>query len=223
MIDVGLSIYTNSSDKAPGPLVDIIKETYDSFCTTFRTIKPIVYFDPMPNVDASEEYYEHLIHMFDDVRMCRSLADGNYLSIKEHTSPFIFNLEHDWRFVGENISHSLDQIVETMENWAVPHLRFNKRSNRPNKGRDGELEERMIGDIPVCVTKWVSNNPNIINRNMYRTHCVSFIRNRDSHKPGDHERNMSKTGYKSAIYGGLHHPATTVHLDGRTRKKRGAK
>jgi len=219
-----LNIFTNSTISAPK--TDIIRRTYDSFCDTFGSEYPVtVYCDLHPNIKSSGKYIDELKKIFPFVFKTQSLSEGYIKAVTESDSEFCMMLEHDWQFNKHLIKHSLEEICTVMKFKDLYHLRFNKRPNVVS-GWDIGLAERkikavkgeLVGDswfdeFSYCETSVLSNNPHIIQTELYRKKCLPLI----EIKPGSKgiEENLTHCGLTGAIYGGLNYPATVKHQDGR--------
>jgi hypothetical protein len=170
-----------------------------------------------------ERYSDNLQRIFKNVIITNSLSQGYISAIKNSNANFLFNLEHDWQFNKSLIKHSLDEIIEVMDQRGLYHLRFNKRANI-NAG--WETDVRLIENsynikngihLDYCLTTILSNNPHIVNRCYYLENLMDRIKILPGSKGiEEYLRGGDLTG---AIYGGLEYPATVCHLDGRKKKK----
>ena len=99
-----------------------------------------------------------------------------------------------------------------MASHGLYHIRFNKRQNVIS-GWDIGLKEIIAPGLIYCETSVLSNNPHIIQVKPYREKCLPLI----EVKPGSKgiEENLTHCGLTGAIYGGINHPATVKHQDGR--------
>jgi len=150
---IELNIFTNSTSYAPS--LDLIQSTYESFTNQFGFITPVkIWYNPFPNVKDSKIYKKNLESMFDNVTETSSLSDGYIRSIQESNSEFLFMLEHDWDFL--DIESSLEDICKQMNEYALVHLRFNKRSNLPVAGDAFGLTQINGTFFPFCRTGFVS-------------------------------------------------------------------
>jgi len=212
---VELNIFTNSIFFAPE--THIIEQTYRSFIKKFGKISNIrVWYHPYPNIEKSKQYKKNLKKIFKNIEIIetQSLSDGYIKAIKSSILDFMFMLEHDWEFL-DTIIHSLEEIIFTMRNNNLWHLRFNKRWNKA-LGCDKWIEEKQF-EIPVCFTSCISNNPHIINKNLYIKKALPMIKKSETSK--GIEGNISNKGISATIYGPLNYPPTIRHLDGRGIKK----
>lgn len=208
---ISVSLFTNSTLSAPR--TDIIERTYKSFTDTFSADYPVtVYCDPHPNYKQSKYYIEALEKLFPVVHKTNSLSDGYVKSVENTDADFLFQLEGDWQFNKPLIKHSLEEICSEMSFRGLYHMRFNKRQNIVS-GWDIGLKEFNGNDVVYCETSVLSNNPHIIDVELYRKKCLSLI----GIKPGSKgiEENLTHVGLTGAIYGGLNYPATVKHQDGR--------
>jgi len=210
MFNIELHIFTNSTISSPS--TSMIENTLRSFKEIFSVdMQPTVWCDPNPNVEKSQEYLANLKKIFSKVNQTNSLSDGYTRAIKESNADFLFMLEHDWKFL-DTITHSLNTIIEVMNEENIVHLRFNKRSNIAKKF-DKDLKEIKHKKIPYCLTNGVSNNPHIINRKRYLDEALQFIIVRE--KSFGIEKELSNRDIKAAIYGAENYPATILHKDGK--------
>lgn len=214
---IGLSIFTNCTASAPN--TDMIKRTYDSFCDCFQDDLPVkIWMDKNPNISQSKNYWENLLKIFPIVRVNNSLSENYVSSVRDSDADYLFQLEHDWHFNKAQIIHSLKEITEIMHDQGIYHFRFNKRSNKIAVW-DTQMQEMDYHGFKYCVCNNLSNNPHIIDRKKYVKEIINDI----EIVPGSKgiEEVLNRTGkYYTAIYGGLNHPATVTHLDGRKEERR---
>jgi hypothetical protein len=225
-LDTSLCVYTNCS-KFNSNDIDLITTTIESFNNTFdisNINKIIVFIDSNPetqNFHTYQRQIENYLLKWKDknpqVISTLGLSDGYLKSLSLINSKFIFQLEHDWIFVKEHIQHDLSEILSMMEKNNLHYLRFNKRENIAYFW-DKYIKEIIMDDIKVCETPNMSNNPHIINREIYRKEEYDKI---IKLKQGSHgieeEFNLNKkVGY---LYGKESHPATIIHLDGKKEFK----
>ena len=209
--DIQLHMFTNATASAPGTA--LIQTTYQSFTNTFgHNIAVTVWCDPNPNTDQAPSYMANLRELFPLVHETRSLSDGFVRAIESSTAPYLFMLEHDWRFL-PTIQHGLTDIMAAMEAQDLLHLRFNKRANIAKKS-DRALQAVDYPRMPYCTTGFLSNNPHIIHRERYIKRALQWITVRE--KTFGIEKDLSQGHLTGAIYGSAGHPATIEHLDGKT-------
>lgn len=210
MKSIELHIFTNSTISSPS--TKMIENTENSFCHSFGTgYKTTIWFDPNPNLEKSQQYLSNLRILFPEINQTISLSDGYVSAVRKSQSNYLFMLEHDWEFL-PTIQHSLDEIVNLMDQEKIIHMRFNKRSNIPKKF-DRELKEIKHPVFSYCTTNGVSNNPHVINREMYMDKMLQFITIRE--KSFGIEKELSNKGFRVAIYGAQNYPATISHKDGK--------
>jgi hypothetical protein len=213
---IELNLFTNCSIYSPS--IEIIKETYISFCQTFdpgQEIKVKVFCDSHPFAERINEYVINLKRLFDEIHVTDSLSDGYLESIRRSSKPFLFQLEADWVF-NNNVDHSLSEILSVMECNNLYHFRFNKRQNIA-AGWDKKLSECCCDGLNYCLTGTLSNNPHIIDRVKYEKDISKMIKPRPGSK--GIEEMLSRRGLTGAIYGPLHHAAAVTHIDGRKGAK----
>jgi hypothetical protein len=225
-LDISLCVYTNCS-KFNSNDINLITTTIESFNHTFdisNLDKIIVFIDSNPetqNFHTYQSQIEKYLQRWKDKNpqtvSTFGLSDGYMKSLSLIDTKFIFQLEHDWTFVKENIEHDLSKILSMMKKNDLHYLRFNKRSNIQYFW-DKYIKEIVMNDIKVCETPNMSNNPHIIDREIYIKNEYDKI---IKIKPGSHgieeEFNLNKkVGY---LYGKESHPATIIHLDGKKEFK----
>jgi hypothetical protein len=213
---IELNLFTNCSIYSPS--IEIIKETYISFCQTFdpgQEIKVKVFCDSHPFAERINEYVINLKRLFDEIHVTDSLSDGYLESIRRSSKPFLFQLEADWVF-NNNVDHSLSKILDVMEINKLYHFRFNKRQNIA-AGWDKKLSECCCDGLNYCLTGTLSNNPHIIDRVKYENEIASMIMRRPGSK--GIEEMLIHRGLTGAIYGPLHMKAAVTHIDGRKGAK----
>jgi hypothetical protein len=157
-----------------------------------------------PTIDKTIESFRET---FGDIptQIWRDEGEGlayNYIKAIESTdSEFMFMLEHDWLFL-DTIKHDLKEICDMM--GCFPHLRFNKRANKPAK-----WDKVMMDGGQVCVTNNISNNPHIIQKSKY-LQWMKYIKPQSG--SGGIEQELNKQGLAGLVYGGYNHPATIKHI-----------
>jgi hypothetical protein len=209
--DIQLHIFTNATVSAPS--TQLIQRTYNSFCETFGSdLEVSVWCDPSPNVSQGLTYLNNLRAIFEQVNETQSLSDGFVKAVKSSTAPYLFMLEHDWQFL-PNINHSLSDIMAVMREQELIHFRFNKRSNVA-KRRDLALQAVDYPIMPYCTTRYLSNNPHIIDLAKYKEQVLPLINVRE--KSFGIEDDVSVAQLVGAIYGPANYPATVAHLNGKT-------
>lgn len=209
---IELHVFTNSTHTAPS--TKLIEKTIQSFTNLFGPFNPTVWCDINPNIAASNEYIANLKKLFKSVNETSSLSDGYVQAVKKSNSKFLFMLEHDWVF-NNNILHPLNTILEVMDKENLMHLRFNKRMTVAKKFDKGLIEiNHPI--MPYCKTAGISNNPHIINKELYVKLALPLINIRE--KSYGIEKELSSSNLFGAIYGPLNYANTITHLDGKTYK-----
>ena len=212
MKKIELHIFTNATVNAPS--TEIIEQTYKSFCEKFQfKNNPIVWYDPKPNKDSANIYLERLEKIFPTVNLTSSLSDGYKKSVLSSNAEFLFMLEHDWLFL-ETIKHSLEEICNQMILDNLLHLRFNKRKNI-TKGLDTYLNEVVGKNFTYCKTPSLSNNPHIIQKDLYKKIALQYVKVSKSSMGIEHKLSPIKH-LEGAIYGPMEYHATIEHLDGRS-------
>jgi len=224
MKSLELNIFTNCTKYAPETF--IIERTYKSFCAAFGDF-PIrrIYLDQNPFRNHYAEYKRNLKSAFPHVEIVNmaSLSEGYIRSIQEGETDYIFQLEHDWIFNADLIRHSMQDILECMDECGIYHFRFNQRSNKIGGWNHYIRGEKSPQGIEYCMTDCLSNNPHIIDRWIYREDHIKLIKIMSGSK-GIECQLSARDGYEGAVYGPPGYPATIVHTDGRgipeRRKKR---
>lgn len=213
-LDIELHLFTNSTINAPSTYH--IETTYKTFKLIFNLdLKPIIWCDVNPYVDRSNKYIENLKKIYGDINITDSLASGYTKAIENSKSKFLFMVEHDWNF-NYNIKHSLELILDEMEHSDITHLRFNQFING-RYFRDKQFKQIKGKNFDLCQTKWISNNPHIINREKYLN---SIFKNIVMQKGSfGIEQAVSYKNYFGHIYGPTGYPPTLYHLNGRGYKK----
>lgn len=210
MQTIDLHIFTNATVAAPS--TDLINKTYGSFVDAFGSdLDVTVWCDPNPNIEKSKDYIDNLSRVFKKINLTRSLSDGYVRAVQASTKPYLFMLEHDWLFL-PTIMHDLQTIIDVMRSDRIMHLRFNKRVNRVWKS-DKSLREVQNTQMKYCVTNFLSNNPHLIDRELYAARALPMIKLRE--KSFGIEKELSSSDLTGCIYGPLEYPATIEHLDGK--------
>lgn len=207
-----LHIFTNSTINSPS--TELITHTYNSFLETFNVDCPVtVWYDPKPNKEKADLYYKNLIKKFTNINITKSLSDGYIKAVETSQSDFLCMLEHDWEFL-PTITNSIDDILDTIQEDNILHFRFNKRKNNQT-GWDTYLEEIQSKNFLYCKTPCLSNNPHIIQKDLYTNKALQYLKVSKSSKGIEHELS-SINHLEGSIYGPLNYPPTIKHLDGRS-------
>ena len=159
-LDISLCVYTNCS-KLNSDNINLISNTIESFNNTFdisNIDKIIVFIDSNPetqNFHTYQSQIEKYLQKWKDknpqIISTVGLSDGYLKSLSLIDTKFIFQLEHDWKFVKENIHHDLSEILSMMWRNKLHYLRFNKRSN-VSYFWDKYITEINTDDIKICET-----------------------------------------------------------------------
>lgn len=202
-----LHIFTNCTDVIRE--TNYIVQSYNSFCNTFDKIIPTIWLDSNPNTKESE-WYKNFLHVSfpnSQINDVTSLSDGYIKMIDNSQSDFIFVLEHDWKFLKENINHSLSDLCDIIETNNISHLRFQRLHNASlMNGVD------IIDNNPMFQTvKMAYNNPHIVYVPEYRKTARKYICI-DAGSMGIEDRLSHRDDCKFAVYGTL---PMVEHLDGR--------
>jgi hypothetical protein len=193
-----VNIFTNAIPES----VEYITRTIKSFNETFGDYPITIYADPRPN--GNDEIKKHF-----DVVETESLSDG-YIKSLDSQEDYLFQLEHDWVFLQENINHSIEQILELMKKEGIYFFRFNKNTNRDIKSKWQSKAIQKGTDFLYTETDNMSNNPHIIDRKMYIEKCLPIIRKEQG--SFGLEEHLNKREFRSAVYGGLGHHPTIKHI-----------
>lgn len=194
-----------------------IFKTIESFKETFGDLVPHIWVDKSPNVDAARAYLKNITKHFKHVKMVQSFSDGYIRSIKESECDFLFMLEHDWTFNKECITHTLEEICKVMKEDKIHHFRFSKIDNDALKDEGNHWHypiSYINGSLPYHTVQSASNNPHIINKELY----VKDLMHRLRVEPGSLgiEHNLICVDNANfCIYGSPNLPATINHIDGR--------
>jgi hypothetical protein len=213
MKEIGLSVFTNSAANSPSlyPLLVCLK----SFEDTFEYIKPIIYVNDMPKKTKYQYYLHNIRRYLPECKIIetKGLADGFHKTIKERPEPYVFMLEHDWKF--QNISHTLKEIIGVMKKDDLYYFGFNKNPNRLEipKIKSTFMKEKQTNNIHYILTDSLSNYPHIIDREYYLKNLLKRIKLNSSGSQGIEER-LTNKGLIGARYGPLNHPPTLIHLNG---------
>ena len=217
MVNIELHLFTNCFPHSPN--TSVIERTYKSFSSRLNVdLTPTLWIDSNPHHERYDQYVENLKEVFPNaiIHKTKSLSDGYVKAVKNSNSEFMLMVEHDFEFIN-NISNSLDEITTMMERLGLIHLRFNKRNNVV-KGWDKRLKEQNVNvngkNVSCCLTCQMSNNPHIINRNLYINEALKYVKI-ESEGAGI-EQNLyycdDDRDLKSAIYGKLNAEPTIQHI-----------
>jgi hypothetical protein len=173
--------------------------------------------DPNPNPDAFAPWVGAVRAALPgrevEAIRTRGLADGYLKSLDLSEGTFACQLEHDFVFRPRAIRHDLAALAEGMARGRIVHLRFNKRWNRA-QGYDAFMTEQDVPGLPCCRVPGRSNNPHLLDLDHARRRVAPFI-DRAAEKAGGIEGRVELYAGGGHVYGGLGHPATAGHLDGR--------
>jgi len=207
-----IHIFTNSTINSPS--TELITHTYNSFLETFSVDCPVtVWYDPKPNQEKADLYYKNLTKKFTNINITRSLSDGYIKAVEISQSKFLCMLEHDWEFL-PTITNSIEDILEIIQTDDILHLRFNRRKNR-EKGLDTYLKETKSKRFSYCKTPALSNNPHIIQKNLYVNQAKQYLKISKS-SMGIEQKLSPIRHLEGAIYGPIDYPPTINHLNGKS-------
>jgi hypothetical protein len=218
-----LNVFTNLSDVDIGKIP--IKATLDSFEKTFslHNLHAVNFFiHPRPFRKALPEYKKYIEELKKHlprpaVHLTHGLANGYVKSIIICETDYCFQLEHDWQFLKENISHSDIEILGAMRSGGIHHLRFNRGRN-VESAFDHELTEETAGGLPLCRTPGCSNNPHFLDRKAYLEKYLHLIDVSASGSGGIEQ--LLHGAPHCCIYGPPGHPPAIEHIDGRVRLRK---
>lgn len=211
---IGLNIFSNCTGRKDVP--DMLLRTYESWVSAFGYPDSVrVYLDTHPAEETFLEVCKGISDAGFKIIVTDSLSDGYIRSIKDSEYDFVFQLEHDWLFVTDNVLHSVSEILDCMDSGDIIHLRFNKRENRV-AGWDNIINPVSIKGVPLCETDQLSNNPHFINIRLYKDNVLPVL----CRKKGSSgiEEVISWKQFRGHIYGGEGYPAVIKHLDGRSKR-----
>lgn len=216
---IELNIFTNCTYNIENHKT--ILETFSSFCDTWGVINPTIYLDPNPinRKSVTQHYIDYIKNNIPESKtiLTNSLYEGYVKAIETSKSEFAFMLEHDWVFKKENINNDLKEISHAMELQKIHHLKFNKYNNNDSHCPQCEYncyEEFEIENLVYSTTRAASNNPHIINVGIYKKDIFKYLKRKIGSGGIEEEtKNLSESNF--AVYGGLNHKSTILHLDGR--------
>lgn len=192
-----------------------IFETYRSYVDTFGEPEAVnIYIDPNPNPQFYREYLNLLMIFFVNKNVkfieTTSLSNG-YREALNTEHDYIFFVEHDWIF--QNVSHNLNQIVNTMQDDDLWFMLFNQHRNVDNP-RLAQWQSYLRPKSKMyCESDRISNNPHIIHRETYKELAMPLV-DWTVKGAGLIEQVLEKK-FNVAIYGAYDLPPTIVHIDGR--------
>ena len=225
MID--LNIFTNCTEynSKDSKLVETtLNSLYSKFDRDFfKCVK--IYIDPYPHGENIDTYTQALQQLVPEAEITTTsgLADGYHQSIKNATSDYLFQLEHDWIFL-DTIEHTIGQLINCMIVGDMKFLRFNKRPNHPSgTSWDRLFTPENVAGVDFCGVTRASNNPHIIDAKYFDKHHTDpdpyeptrqAIEPKCSEARGVEDKLLNVPGY---VYGPIGHAPTIQHIDGRCR------
>lgn len=232
-----LHILTNINNNIRERLT--IKDTYQSFVKKFGRYKTTIWLNPLPNDDPEvlDWYLYYLKKEFPGVKinLTKSHAEGWIQAIETSTAPYVFMLEHDWKFT-KVITHSIKEICEDMSLDNIIHYRFSKKLIRKlvedRLGWGLESTEPDVGkNTKYFRTMSLSNLPCIIDKKLYTKFFIPMLKQANENRVGRGgiEQNLMRIkekmpevkDYKFVIYGdSLDLPNSISHLDARASEER---
>jgi hypothetical protein len=176
-----------------------------------------VYVHPEPFPKSFDGYCVHVRRYFKKYGGCtivntNGLSDGYLQSIQQAKTDYLFQLEHDWLFEKHLINHSLDTILEALSAAKANYMRFNKEPNGLTKYQL-KIEQFELGTVTVCNSYGRSNNPHIIDANLYREKFAGYIDTSLGGSKGVEE--LMPVFQGDYIYGPVGYPPTIKHFSGR--------
>jgi hypothetical protein len=161
------------------PSAGIVEETIWSMEDKVLSLKEeitgepvLVYNYPENRSQDSRQYADNLKMLCDELgirlisKKNTGLRDALLLALDEVSSPYIFFIEHDWKFLSDIDIESVLEVFEKITR--VNYIRFNKRKNSPNQGWDTIVEEDKSMPIPLCKVSSFSNNPHVARKDVYK-------------------------------------------------------
>lgn len=215
-----LNVFTNVASPDPAHCLaqHAVRSFHEVFAAgTHRRIVTRIFIDANPHRQTLDAWKETIRKALPDVPFefiaTDGLIDGFARSLEICEGEYAMQLEHDFVFMKNRITHTLDEMLDWMGAHEVNYLRFNKRTNKPAV-YDLALEPRGDADFPVCRVSGRSNNPHIIDMRYYREMVLPHLRRPDGSTCGL-EGGMCRIVGGGYIYGSLGLPRTVDHLDGR--------
>lgn len=221
-----LNVFSNVS--SPDPRDCLAQHAVLSFLETFAhpgiSITVRVFVDPNPNPSRYDEWVgairDGIGAIPAEIVRTRGLIDGFAESLLRSEAAFAMQLEHDFVFRKANIRHGVADLIAAMQAGRTSYLKFNKRANRA-KGFDFFMDPATLAGVPLCRISGRSNNPHIIDVGYYRRVALPLLRPATGVSVGL-ESGLDQYVGGGYVYGGLGHPRTVEHLDGRNVRLRDA-
>jgi len=222
MADIRLNIFTNivHRDLRKIPVFETINSIDKTFSIkNFSSVS--IYIHPYPVTEKTDEYKLALTTFMSkwgvvpDISLTESLWDGYVRSIRDTTEPHALQMEHDWHFYRQRITHSATEIVEAMRKNSLPYLRFNKRENGIVTGMITHVQEYSRDGFSYCKDNVMSNNPHFIDISYYRDIVLPVLLKSKGEGSLGIERELTSELANGASYGPMGHPKTITHLNGK--------
>lgn len=225
-----LNVFSNVS--SPDPRDCLAQHAVLSFFETFVdcgadpgfAVTVRIFVDPNPNPARFEDWIGTIRAGIGaipaEIVQTRGLIDGFAESLVRSEAAFAMQLEHDFVFRRQHIRHGLGALIAAMKAGRTSYLKFNKRTNRP-KGFDFFMEPATLAGVPLCRISGRSNNPHLIDVDYYRRVALPLLRPAQGESAGL-ESGLDQHVGGGYVYGGLGHPRTVEHLDGRNVRLRDA-
>ena len=221
-----LNVFSNVA--SPDPRDCLAQHAVLSFFETFAdpafAVTVRVFVDPNPNPARFADWVgtirEGIGAIPAEIVQTRGLIDGFAESLVRSEAAFAMQLEHDFVFHRAQIHHGLAELIAAMQAGRTSYLKFNKRANRA-KGFDYFMDPVTLAGVPLCRISGRSNNPHLIDVAYYRRVALPLLRPESGETVGL-ESGIDQYVGGGYVYGGLGHPQTVGHLDGRNVRLRDA-
>ena len=219
---ITFNLFTNCTINSPKifPINILFKSLLDTFNLDPTKIKINIFIDNNPYKKNYDNFLKNLKKYFSSMKTnavfykTKSLVDGFAKTFDICDTQFIFNLEHDWIFYKRNIMHTLDEILNSIQDEEVSIVKLHSHSIREDT-YSKKLNKTYFNNIKYYQCSSTSNYCQIINRERYKKKYLKLI-DLNAIKSYGIESNLQNVS-DNYIYASKNNLRAIQHINGRIK------